>query len=686
MGARSPASLACRRLWPATAASTKCFSASGPHDANLGGARRCHFPAPVGLYSARCSLRPPRRPLTPSRASSPWNLRGLGSGVGGPCCDGRTVMLEALQQAGRSPASPDSPLFVVVPLPLSDRFSNGHGCGGAAAMGASLVVCCHQLWWVLSIASDSASTGYGSYCEPAAIVLPTDDSTCFKWCQYEYEEDEYDMNDEMSESLTCHVSADSGSKDEDGSVDGGGGSPKPKRCKRKKGCCSRCNKERLTIYPCVLKLRSKHSHNATAKSQYQATEKERGSKIAQVRARQANIMELESNPAKKCAKAKGVEASSEEDRLSGLPDDVLHSILGVLPLKHAVRTSALSMRWAHKWLHALATSAVLDFTDRDLVHGQSTAQITATVDRVLAIRGAAPIHVFRVALSPLDELGQNVVLGWVAAALGRGVREVGVDLGRRVVLDDGVKNNRYGRMTEGAKRGSREEPSGPDHRAAPRAWPRHPVLGGPTAPFASFSASSRKSKPQRGPHGYSRLCGAENTREKRALPAGRNPPGKFLPEGEIDAIAIVIERDIISIIIIIISTIYTAITTAAPQILVKKYSRNWTKLSPRVLFLHEASKTEDLTKWGHEEARWPARPGLDRALPPGPVWPLALTLRLLKASVAKPPVPRATIRKTFQRRAAANPISGDSGDRLRHPAGEGIHLPEDSSPPWSPPE
>ncbi|KAK1661362.1 hypothetical protein QYE76_049521 [Lolium multiflorum] len=57
---------------------------------------------------------------------------------------------------------------------------------------------------------------------------------------------------------------------------------------------------------------------------------------------------------------------------------------------------------------------------------------------------------------------------------------------------------------------------------------------------------------------------AESTREKRA--SGRqNPPGKFLPEGEIDAIAIVIERDIISIIIIIISTIYTAITTAAPR-------------------------------------------------------------------------------------------------------------------------
>ncbi|KAK1696939.1 hypothetical protein QYE76_013636 [Lolium multiflorum] len=64
---------------------------------------------------------------------------------------------------------------------------------------------------------------------------------------------------------------------------------------------------------------------------------------------------------------------------------------------------------------------------------------------------------------------------------------------------------------------------------------------------------------------YSRLCGAENTREKRSLRAGIRR-GNSLPEGEIDAIAIVIELDIISIIIIIIiSTIYTAITTAAPR-------------------------------------------------------------------------------------------------------------------------
>ncbi|KAK1645615.1 hypothetical protein QYE76_063420 [Lolium multiflorum] len=75
------------------------------------------------------------------------------------------------------------------------------------------------------------------------------------------------------------------------------------------------------------------------------------------------------------------------------------------------------------------------------------------------------------------------------------------------------------------------------------AGPRHPMPGGPTPlspPFLRVLFVP-KPKPHRGPHeGYSRLCG--RTPREKSSPAGRNPPGKFLPEGEIDAIAIVIER------------------------------------------------------------------------------------------------------------------------------------------------
>ncbi|KAK1561699.1 hypothetical protein QYE76_007749 [Lolium multiflorum] len=93
------------------------------------------------------------------------------------------------------------------------------------------------------------------------------------------------------------------------------------------------------------------------------------------------------------------------------------------------------------------------------------------------------------------------------------------------------------------------------------------MLGGAHDLFASsfFAFFVPKPKPRRDPH--ERVTpprGAENTREKRALRRA-GIWGNSLPEGEIDAIAIVIELDIISIIIIIISTIYTAITTAAPR-------------------------------------------------------------------------------------------------------------------------
>jgi hypothetical protein len=58
-------------------------------------------------------------------------------------------------------------------------------------------------------------------------------------------------------------------------------------------------------------------------------------------------------PSKRLANAVAEEA---HDRLSAL----LHSILRLVPLKQAVRTSALSRRWPRLWL---AASPVLDFGD-----------------------------------------------------------------------------------------------------------------------------------------------------------------------------------------------------------------------------------------------------------------------------------------------------------------------------------
>ncbi|KAK1614580.1 hypothetical protein QYE76_020097 [Lolium multiflorum] len=158
-------------------------------------------------------------------------------------------------------------------------------------------------------------------------------------------------------------------------------------------------------------------------------------------------------------------------------------------------------------------------------------------------------------------------------------------------------------MTEGAKRGSREPLWAQTTGGAAQAWPRHPALGAPqplSPPFLRVLL-----RPENLSHrgiltkGYSRLCGAENTREKRALRRAGIRRGNSLPEGEIDAIAIVIERDIISIIIIIISTIYTAITTAAPRISMNEVRKKLftISLSGKAAHWYKLLKNGDSIDW-----------------------------------------------------------------------------------------
>ena len=106
------------------------------------------------------------------------------------------------------------------------------------------------------------------------------------------------------------------------------------------------------------------------------------------------------------------------------------------------------------------------------------------------------------------------------------------------------------------------------------------------------------------------------------------------------------------------------------EILVRKYSRNWTKSKPRGLFFHEASRSPKERRRGATRGPHPraARPPLGRAALwcGAPVPPLDLPFRLQIASVTKTPVPRTTIRKTFQRRRRRRSHLG--GSRRSPPA------------------
>ncbi|KAK1646287.1 hypothetical protein QYE76_064092 [Lolium multiflorum] len=74
------------------------------------------------------------------------------------------------------------------------------------------------------------------------------------------------------------------------------------------------------------------------------------------------------------------------------------------------------------------------------------------------------------------------------------------------------------------------------------------------------------------------------------------------------------------------------------------------------IFARSFQKTEEITKWGHEAARGQRGPGRPRGPTPGHLWPPALPFRLLKVSVAKPPVPSHDTENLPE--TPPNPISG----------------------------
>ncbi|OEL27907.1 hypothetical protein BAE44_0011075 [Dichanthelium oligosanthes] len=90
------------------------------------------------------------------------------------------------------------------------------------------------------------------------------------------------------------------------------------------------------------------------------------------------------------------------DRISDLPDDLLHVILS--HLRNALdvtRTAALSRRWRRVWVHARDLSLV-DVDPEYLIKGISSDEFVGFVDWVLARRGDADMDSLQISM----ELGE----------------------------------------------------------------------------------------------------------------------------------------------------------------------------------------------------------------------------------------------------------------------------------------
>uniref|UniRef100_A0A0D9W5X8 F-box domain-containing protein n=1 Tax=Leersia perrieri TaxID=77586 RepID=A0A0D9W5X8_9ORYZ len=125
-------------------------------------------------------------------------------------------------------------------------------------------------------------------------------------------------------------------------------------------------------------------------------------------------------PPRRRARAAADEEGEEADRLSDLPDCLLHEILARIGSRQAVRTSALSRRWRHVW----RAVPRVDLDQRDFVLRGEAESYAASCDRLedfadtmLSPHGtaASPLDAFRLHL--LDA-GRNIVFGrWIRRAL-----------------------------------------------------------------------------------------------------------------------------------------------------------------------------------------------------------------------------------------------------------------------------
>ncbi|XP_018440703.1 F-box/LRR-repeat protein At3g58930 [Raphanus sativus] len=114
------------------------------------------------------------------------------------------------------------------------------------------------------------------------------------------------------------------------------------------------------------------------------------------------------------------------DRLTSLPDELLHHILSCLPTKSAVVTSSLSKRWLNLW----KLNPNLDIDDSVFIHPEDgkgerediRQSFVRFVDSVLAMQGDSPINNF--SLKCITGVHPDTVNRWICNVLQRGVSDL----------------------------------------------------------------------------------------------------------------------------------------------------------------------------------------------------------------------------------------------------------------------
>ncbi|XP_038688529.1 F-box/LRR-repeat protein At4g14103-like isoform X2 [Tripterygium wilfordii] len=125
----------------------------------------------------------------------------------------------------------------------------------------------------------------------------------------------------------------------------------------------------------------------------------------------------------------GPKVSDDKDRISQLPDSLLHHILSFLPTKDAVMTCVLSTRWQDLWMSVTN----LDFKCYGYYkkEDKSNNSFTNFVERVLLFHSS---NIIRFCLDYGDSLDASRVNSWISAAVRRRVQEFRLSIHTQSVL------------------------------------------------------------------------------------------------------------------------------------------------------------------------------------------------------------------------------------------------------------
>eukprot|EP00268_Persea_americana_P029335 TRINITY_DN2837_c0_g1_i14.p1 TRINITY_DN2837_c0_g1~~TRINITY_DN2837_c0_g1_i14.p1 ORF type:complete len:160 (+),score=20.97 TRINITY_DN2837_c0_g1_i14:656-1135(+) len=120
----------------------------------------------------------------------------------------------------------------------------------------------------------------------------------------------------------------------------------------------------------------------------------------------------------------------EEDRITQLPNEILHQILSLIPSKTATTTSILSNRWMDLWKSSWAYTTTLNFGWEFTTTIKTLSLVSCAIDQILQLHKIDTIDIFRLYFHPRGEFLVHIQQ-WIEFAVGKGVRELDLDFEQR---------------------------------------------------------------------------------------------------------------------------------------------------------------------------------------------------------------------------------------------------------------